>query len=416
MQRIVQIGRILIVTLICQSLARADLADGLVGYYPFDDGSGELLKEMTGNGSDGELFNFDFADESDWADGQIGGALAFDGIDDFVIAPDFPLAETALSVSIWGFANDAPTWASLVKNWGTTVVGQFHFGLGPGAEDTLNIFVTTADGAAFNAGTDVDPIELEAWEHYAFVADPASELVTLYRNGEVVDEQPYDGTFTETPNSQSIGIGVKTTNEGDFADPGACCPGYWDGLLDDLGIWHRALTSEEVADVYTRGLAGEPILGGDALLGDFDRNGALEAADMDLLSAEVRTGNDTPAFDVTGDGAVNQQDRFHWIEVLKNSYIGDSNLDLEFNSGDFVAVFTTGEYEDEIAGNSTWATGDWNGDTEFDSSDFVVAFTAGDYEKGPRGELAAVPEPSSFVLLLMAGTILLGRNRPRSSR
>ena len=79
--------------------------------------------------------------------------------------------------------------------------------------------------------------------------------------------------------------------------------------------------------------------------------------------------------------------------------MGDSNLDGEFNSSDFVTVFSAGEYEDELAGNSTWATGDWNGDKDFNSSDFVAAFSDGGYEKGPRA-VAAVPEPSGMIMFL----------------
>ncbi|MCA9213297.1 MAG: hypothetical protein KDB27_09545, partial [Planctomycetales bacterium] len=63
------------------------------------------------------------------------------------------------------------------------------------------------------------------------------------------------------------------------------------------------------------------------------------------------------------------------------------------------------EYEDGIAGNSTWATGDWNGDGDFDSSDFVAAFSEGGYEKGPKP--AAVPEPNfgAFCLLIVGFAI-----------
>ena len=75
---------------------------------------------------------------------------------------------------------------------------------------------------------------------------------------------------------------------------------------------------------------------------------------------------------------------------------------VSWNSGDFVQVFTAGQYEDTIGGNSTWATGDWNGDQEFDSSDFVAAFSG---ELGPR---QAVPEPSS-ILLALCGASLLSR-------
>jgi hypothetical protein len=58
---------------------------------------------------------------------------------------------------------------------------------------------------------------------------------------------------------------------------------------------------------------------------------------------------------------------------------GDANHDAVFNSSDLVQVLQAGEYEDDIAGNSTWEEGDWNGDGDFDSRDLVLAFQLGDY-------------------------------------
>ncbi|MCA9198416.1 MAG: CotH kinase family protein, partial [Planctomycetales bacterium] len=58
---------------------------------------------------------------------------------------------------------------------------------------------------------------------------------------------------------------------------------------------------------------------------------------------------------------------------------GDSNGDGIFNSSDLVIVFTAGEYEDAIAGNSVFEEGDWNGDGDFNTSDLVFAFQAGTY-------------------------------------
>jgi hypothetical protein len=153
---------------------------------------------------------------------------------------------------------------------------------------------------------------------------------------------------------------------------------------------------------------------GAGTLGDFDGDGMLTANDLDLLSAAVGSGN--LSFDLNGDGSVTNADRAVWVEDLKNTYFGDSNLDGEFNSGDFVAVFTRGEYEDATAGNSTWADGDWNGDNDFNSSDFVTAFTAGGYELGPRQSVAAVPEPvglTGFVLALTAAFAVRRRSFQR---
>ena len=145
--------------------------------------------------------------------------------------------------------------------------------------------------------------------------------------------------------------------------------------------------------------------------GDFNDDGVLDVLDIDLLNNEVRNGTNDPAFDLGDDGIVDESDRVIWVHDLKKTYFGDANLDGEFNSSDFVAVFKGGEYEDDIDMNSGWAEGDWNGDGDFNTRDFVFAFQDGGYEQGPR-VAAVVPEPSS-VLLLLTALVLFAHHRPR---
>jgi hypothetical protein len=99
------------------------------------------------------------------------------------------------------------------------------------------------------------------------------------------------------------------------------------------------------------------------------------------------------------------------VNELPPLVIGDSNHDGVFDSADLVLVFAAGEYEDNIAGNSTWEEGDWNGDGDFNSSDLVDAFAAGTYESGAPATAAAqdgLPAAELVDLALAADDIVSG--------
>jgi len=148
--------------------------------------------------------------------------------------------------------------------------------------------------------------------------------------------------------------------------------------------------------------------------GDLDADNELTSHDVDLLTEWIRwteafyhprmyRTNLDHMFDLAtnsllGDPVVDADDLHMWIKELKHTWFGDANLDGEFDSGDLVAVFGAGEYEDTVSENSGWIDGDWDGDGDFTSGDLVVAFTDGGYEQGPRAT-NAVPEPTSLAML-----------------
>lgn len=146
-------------------------------------------------------------------------------------------------------------------------------------------------------------------------------------------------------------------------------------------------------------------------LGDFNGDTQLTAADVDALTLATVSGTYQPGFDLNRDQQLDDHDRSIWVEDLRNTFFGDANLDGQFDSNDFVLAMQAGQYEDSLAGNSTWATGDWDGDLDFLSGDFVLAFQSGSYEQGPRTSRqtqgAIVPEPAGAVWLLLGAVPLL---------
>ncbi|MCA9198747.1 MAG: beta-propeller domain-containing protein, partial [Planctomycetales bacterium] len=111
---------------------------------------------------------------------------------------------------------------------------------------------------------------------------------------------------------------------------------------------------------------------------DVNNDGYISPIDVlmitNRLAAETRL--DLPAID--NPSSANSELIDSVFDGVLNS-IGDSNLDGRFDSGDLVLAFQAGEYEDDVAGNSTWSDGDWNGDLEFSTADLVLAFQQGHY-------------------------------------
>ena len=145
--------------------------------------------------------------------------------------------------------------------------------------------------------------------------------------------------------------------------------------------------------------------------GDFNLDGLLDVEDINLLSIEVRNNTHKNSFDLNADSLVNDDDRQIWVDELKSTYFGDANLDGEFNSRDLVLIFQAGEFEDDVIGNSTWATGDWDGNSDFNSGDFVVAFQAGGYEVGQRAAAFSVPEPGMVTTVFLFLSLLISCRR-----
>lgn len=114
-------------------------------------------------------------------------------------------------------------------------------------------------------------------------------------------------------------------------------------------------------------------------VGDVNQDDEINVHDIDLLCQEIRSGTPNSNSDLNRDQSVNHDDLAFLLNNILQTTIGDADLDGRFDSVDFVKIFQAGQYDDSVAGNSTWETGDWNCDGEFDSSDLVAAFQAGGY-------------------------------------
>jgi hypothetical protein len=169
-------------------------------------------------------------------------------------------------------------------------------------------------------------------------------------------------------------------------------------------IWiYGAQVPQDGFDIVGRLVYDEPS-------GDLNGDLLVDVADIELISAALRDGQPfEPKFDINQDSAFNSDDRLAYIHDVLHTWLGDANLDGYFASNDLVLVMQEGEYEDQTAGNSTWADGDWDGDADFTSKDLITAIADGGYEGGPRMAVQAIPEPAARLLICMGLMALAAR-------
>ena len=116
---------------------------------------------------------------------------------------------------------------------------------------------------------------------------------------------------------------------------------------------------------------------------DFNSDGRVDLADVDLLSIAIRGDQYDRRFDLNGDDSVDLADQVVLIRDILGTTFGDANLDGRFDSQDLVQVFQIAVYEDQVDENATWSSGDWNCDGDFNSRDLVLAFVYGGYRRQP---------------------------------
>ncbi len=289
-----------------------------------------------------------------------------------------------------GISDDNISFFRSIKNFGLAFFGRDDR---TDSGDGFGLVINDIGNPGAEVILGSDDIEFDSYLDGFTASFTADSGGWSYQVSDVNDLDGEPGTFSDSGNWTAAGL-----EESFYAD-------FFDD--EEYAFVSSQIQSGDQLHSYDRITVESLTAGG--LPGDFNQNGIIDGDDMDRLSDEVRASTHDGVFDLNDDSLVDEVDRVIWVQdkTIANTYFGDSNLDGEFSSGDLVAVFVTGEYEDERANNSIWATGDWDGNREFDSSDFVIAFAAGGYELGPRVAAQAIPEPSALTMLLWAGVSLL---------
>ncbi len=215
------------------SIAYADISTGLIGWWKFDESSGTSAIDSSTGGNTGTLQN-----NPTRVAGKLGNALTF-------VGTSLQYVDLGTAIS----PGSQATFAFWIKTTSTTanerVFGKetsdydtpFVFWKPPGG-NAYNFF--TSKSAGGNAYADVSisatGINNGAWHH--IVATVSSTTITTYLD----NVQKNTGAWTH---------GIKASSENTFVGWSAYpSTTYFNGTLDEVRIYDRALSAEDVAQLY----------------------------------------------------------------------------------------------------------------------------------------------------------------------
>ena len=306
-------------------------ADRLEFYVPLDDFRDGITPDVSGHGRDGRVSGVEPE-----TNGLFNGAVSFNGTNAWVDAGAWDVVGDQITISAWiqpraGYqqviigrsiapAHEAPFFRWLLFKGHHN---RLHFRIGDAALDS-------------SQGRIVDG----EWQHVAAVYDGSH--MRLYHDGRPVADAGRSARLEA--GGQHVQIGGRDTPASGRAE-------FFDGSVDDVAVWSRALSGEEIAALYERGVRGIALSQSDdsahAIEAGRSQAPAIQLLDTNAVPtiAVVPTGTD----DVTraaadllqqklaGDGAVKMVERADIEKVLKEQSLkaafGAGNMDERVKLG-----------------------------------------------------------------------------------
>jgi hypothetical protein len=214
--------------------AKAITASQLHTWLKFDETSGTVASDSSGNGHNANLINGPV-----WTAGlPNSGAVSLDGVNDYLALPTGVVSDLSdFTIATWVYWNADQTWARIFDFGSGT--GRYMY-LCPKTGGGVVRFCTTVDGGYGEQGVNgTAALPTGQWVHVAVTLSGAT--ATLYVNGVAV------GSNTAVVHAP-FRLGSTTQNwlgRSQFsADP------YFNGKLDGFRIYNGALSAAQIAALY----------------------------------------------------------------------------------------------------------------------------------------------------------------------
>ena len=224
----------------------------LVGSWNMDQANGTTAAADSINANHANLSGHTPA--SAWVDGQVGRALSFDGSNDQAVIGQIPeiAGSPEMTLSLWvrnDGSNENSEGVFQHRDLTDTTFTQSFHGLNtPGGANPNDIEGRV--NRVSNQSTGADSLPIGEWTH-VLQTFKGNEFNRIYLNGELVADVTPTSTLDTIDVIQSGPNGTWR-----FGNDIAIGGRFFNGLIDDAGMWSRAVSEEEIAAIFQAGQDG----------------------------------------------------------------------------------------------------------------------------------------------------------------
>jgi hypothetical protein len=220
------------------------------------------VSSWTGDGNANDLTggnNGTLQGSASFASGQVGQAFNFDGSSGYVSAGNTASLRLtqAITIEAWINPRSGPSGNNLtaiVTKWAqifSDTPDSDSYGLWLGQSNgVVNLFSAIHQAGGLEPHVQGGAIPLNAWTHVAMTFESASGQYVAYINGQPVASLTSPGAIITT--SRNVFIGREDSY----------LPRQFNGLIDEVAIFNRALSASEIQAIFSAGSAGKCKTGG----------------------------------------------------------------------------------------------------------------------------------------------------------
>ena len=219
--------------------------NGLLAYYPFNGNA----NDTSGNGNNGSVFGATLNTDRF---GNLNSAYSYNGINAFV-STNFmpPTLNQSRTISLWFNAEDAtmPNDGYSIVSYGANSdncsQSGGRFELGMFYNSSVSAKCLKIDGTC--TATFAQTAYGNGWHNFVVTYD------NTFGNYVCSSKMYFDGILITTSNNYNANTIINTLNLSNFTigkSPSSPTQRFFKGSIDDIGIWNRALTQEEITNLY----------------------------------------------------------------------------------------------------------------------------------------------------------------------